>query len=196
MFDKGDYRRRRRIKRPAPYRNSVSLPKPLFADPSCSFNQFLGGKDYSGSYAYSSQNYQNYFGASYGSWPLSHTPSTLGSPLNSYFNNLTHSYSSCQRPSVSSMPPLGSPYYPQTPAPSLPQSSPYTPHHQPGLREGISPGSLTGSNGSLGGTGSSSLTGSGSVTGGYPHPFPCRQQNEGASSMSHYSSYWGDRQQL
>ncbi len=66
MFEKGNFRRRRRMKRP--YRPPVSLPKPLFAD-SCGFNginQFLAGHKGYG-------NYQNYFGGSYGSWALGHT---------------------------------------------------------------------------------------------------------------------------
>ena len=188
MFDKGDYRRRRRIKRPAPYRNPVSLPKPLFADSSCSFNQFLGPKDYQGYYGQNSQNY-GYFGASYSSWPLSHTPSTLAGPLN-YLNNLNsfNSYaSSCQRssvPNVPSMTGFGS-YYPQS-VPPIPQTSPYP---QSGLREpghsSLSPGLSSAPPGPA--------TPSGAMGTGYP--FPCRQSNESTTPMSHYP-YWGDRQQL
>ncbi|CAH1776243.1 unnamed protein product [Owenia fusiformis] len=81
MFEKGNYRRRRRMKRP--YRPPVSLPKPLFAD-SCGFGQFGLTK--------------NYFSPSaYNSWPLSHqTPSPQ-------LNMGSYNYNSCQR-----VPPMGS----------------------------------------------------------------------------------------
>lgn len=87
MFEKGNYRRRRRMKRPGPYRPPVSLPKPIFADSPCALNQFLGSKEPYGGYGQQNyhthhQNYQNYSSyfnpGSYSSWaPLSHTPTTL-----------------------------------------------------------------------------------------------------------------------
>ena len=81
MFEKGNYRRRRRMKRP--YRPSISLPKPLFADSSCALNQFALTKNYfSPSYSQYSQ---------YSPWSLG--PNASGNMPMPQINN----YGSCQR---------------------------------------------------------------------------------------------------
>lgn len=88
MFEKGNYRRRRRMKRP--YRPAISLPKPLFADSSCTFGpQFAFAKNYFAS-SYSSQ-YSQY--SSWGLNGLNHHTSNPAPGLNSPYNQ----YSSCQR---------------------------------------------------------------------------------------------------
>ncbi|PVD36698.1 hypothetical protein C0Q70_03684 [Pomacea canaliculata] len=61
MFEKGNYRRRRRMKRP--YRPPISLPKPLFADSSCAFGPVSLAKGYFGqSYSTHHQQYPQYPG--------------------------------------------------------------------------------------------------------------------------------------
>ncbi|KAK6177519.1 hypothetical protein SNE40_015605 [Patella caerulea] len=82
MFEKGNYRRRRRMKRP--YRPAISLPKPLFADSSCAFNQFALTKNYF------SSPYSQY--SNYSPWSLTHNSSQNNMGM-SNINN----YGSCQR---------------------------------------------------------------------------------------------------
>ena len=106
MFEKGDYKRRRRMKRPSPYhRAGVSLSKPLFAD-SCAFTQYLGStKDYSSAFPAPNyhQSYTSYFGttpAGYGAWSVGtmhgSSPSSLPTSLGQ-FNINGYTMSSCQR---------------------------------------------------------------------------------------------------
>ena len=195
MFEKGNYRRRRRMKRPGPYRAPVSLPKPIFAD-SCALNQLnLLGPKYDQSYPGQSYgNYGSYFGTpAYSSWPPSlgsHPAAAAASaPLAGTGLGQLNSYAaSCQRvPSLSS-------YYSQMSGhmPSFSGQTGYTPSQVslPDLTPSLSP-SITGmsaghgmDNGAPGGGGSSSA-----------FPFTgCRQQDP-APSMPPYS-YWSDRQQL
>ena len=159
MFEKGNYRRRRRMKRPGPYRPPVSLPKPIFADSTCALNQFLGSKDAYGGYAQQNyhshhQNYQNYSpyfspSSAYGSWSLSHTPTTLGAAAAGaghlgQLNGAAAHYAAgaCQRvPGLS--------YYSQM---------------QAGLSAGSLSGALPGMSGSL-----SSMSGMSQAAGGYSH---------------------------
>ncbi|XP_046551082.1 forkhead box protein L2-like [Haliotis rubra] len=81
MFEKGNYRRRRRMKRP--YRAAISLPKPLFADSSCAFNQLTLTKNYF------SPPYSQY--SQYSPW--SFAPNSSSNVGMSQINN----YGSCQR---------------------------------------------------------------------------------------------------
>ena len=167
MFEKGNFRRRRRMKRP--YRPPVSLPKPLFAD-SCAFNQFLtGGKNYQ-QYG----QYQNYL-PSYGTWGLGGSGNGLGSSLShtSPFNG----YSSCQRvPSLS-------PYYSHT------QTMGYSQGVYSHAHGGVSPDLTTPFS-----TGLTSTPAGGASSGvpGSHLAFQCRQQE---GTVNPYS-YWPDRQQI
>lgn len=83
MFEKGNYRRRRRMKRP--YRTTISLHKPLFPD-SCTFNQFALTKNYF------TPSYTHQYSHQYPPWALapSSTPADMG-----HMSQV--SYSSCQR---------------------------------------------------------------------------------------------------
>ena len=179
MFEKGNYRRRRRMKRP--YRSAVSLPKSLFPDTQA-FSQLLSGaKSYHPHHQL--QNYANYLNPGYNSWLTgggggmpggSLTPGTtpggsgLGAPIQPY------PYSSCQR-----VPPTFSPYYSQMQPMTLSQSiySSHTP--MPGVND-ISTGGL--------GVSPSNPVPSPTT----PYPFSCRQPTEPAVPYP----YWGDRQQL
>eukprot|EP00918_Siedleckia_nematoides_P027625 GHVU01059544.1.p1 GENE.GHVU01059544.1~~GHVU01059544.1.p1 ORF type:complete len:266 (+),score=5.02 GHVU01059544.1:66-800(+) len=172
MFEKGNYKRRRRMKRP--YRPPPAFPKNIFGE-SCAFSQLssvLGARTY--------QNYQNYFSPSYGSaWSFGNHTGHHTNLGGSHINQL-NSYSgmnSCQR--VSSLPPT---YYSQMQTmPSLSQSI-YTPTPQvnmgdltpsmsPGLSHHPTPGA----------TASNPFSG-----------FACRQQTD---PTVHYP-YWTDRQQI
>lgn len=165
MFEKGNYRRRRRMKRP--YRPTLSLHKPLFADPAHALNQFTFNN------YFNTPSYTQYSG--YAPWALTH---------NSGASNMgmaqLPSYRSCQRVSAHSAlnglhqysgmgvgmgMGLGTPT-PQMPS-SMPSPSNYTsPYPQfPDY----------------------SAVGSGSS-----FSFQCRQQGE-AFNPSHYNSYWTDR---
>ncbi|XP_014785648.2 forkhead box protein unc-130, partial [Octopus bimaculoides] len=83
MFEKGNYRRRRRMKRP--YRTTISLHKPLFAD-SCTFNQFALTKNYF------SPSYAHQYSHQYPPWTLNPSSNAAGMGHMSQM-----SYSSCQR---------------------------------------------------------------------------------------------------
>ena len=193
MFEKGNYRRRRRMKRPGPYRAPVSLPKPIFAD-SCALNQLLGPK-YDQSYPGQGYgNYGSYFGTSaYSSWPPSlgsHSAAAAASaPLAGTGLGQLNSYAaSCQRvPSLSS-------YYSQMSGhmPGFSGQASYTPSQVtlPDLSPSLSPsitGMSTGHTMGNGGPGGGSSSTAFSFTG-------CRQQDS-APSMPPYP-YWSDRQQL
>lgn len=82
MFEKGNYRRRRRMRRP--YRAAISLPKPLFADGHCGpYNQFALAKPY-----FSPPPYSQY--SQYSPWALTHnTPGPQGMSQISNFNSCT-----------------------------------------------------------------------------------------------------------
>lgn len=76
MFEKGNYRRRRRMRRP--YRASISLPKPLFVDGHCSpYNQFSLTKPYFSPPAYSQY-------SQYSPWSLAPNSASPMSQINSY----------------------------------------------------------------------------------------------------------------
>ena len=149
MFEKGNYRRRRRMKRPGPYRAPVSLTgKPLFGD-SCGFGQLLGTKDYQsyGAAAAHGQNYSNYpsyFGSAYSGWSAG-------------------PYNSCQR-----VPSLGS-YYSTTTQPT--SLSPYQNPYSTGMSQSMGATDLGSSLASPGFT--SALTGNSSLAGStLPHHPP------------------------
>ncbi|XP_033724493.1 forkhead box protein L2-like [Pecten maximus] len=85
MFEKGNYRRRRRMRRP--YRAAISLPKPLFADNHCGpYNQFAQlTKPY-----FSPPPYSQY--SQYSPWALTHNASAhqgMGMSQISNFNSCT-----------------------------------------------------------------------------------------------------------
>lgn len=143
MFEKGNYKRRRRMKRPGPYRphGHMSLSKPMFADSACAFNQLFGvTKDYQSYSNYSAQNFPSYssyqsstYGqyAAAGTWPLSHTSSaagSLGSTAANHLGQLNGYATSCQR-----VPSLG--YYPQ----SMPLSQPGYSHNPISVSDALSP---------------------------------------------------------
>ena len=191
MFEKGNFRRRRRMKRP--YRPPVSLPKPLFAD-SCGLggiNQFFAGhKSY--------QNYQNYFGSPpYGTWPLGHAAGSL-TGMSGHVTNSSSSfngYSSCQRGMTSS---LGSYYGSQMQPVGMPLSPQAMYSHQTG-----SGGSLSADIGSPFSAGTVSAPRDPLSTSGMTPPFAagfaaaCRQQTtsdpSATSSTVHPYSYWTDK---
>lgn len=70
MFEKGNFRRRRRMKRP--YRPPVSLQPPLFSHSCGGFSKFLAGTKLPSYSGYTNcqpyGNYGTYFSPSYGSW--------------------------------------------------------------------------------------------------------------------------------
>lgn len=76
MFEKGNYRRRRRMKRP--YRPAISLSKSFFGDPThCAFGQFSFAKNY-----FSPPPYSQY-PAAYHSWSLpGHSPTPGPTSMN------------------------------------------------------------------------------------------------------------------
>ena len=75
MFEKGNYRRRRRMKRP--YRPAIALSKSFFGDAAhCAFGQFPFGKSY-----FPPPSYSQY--SAYHSWPLpGASPSPAGAASN------------------------------------------------------------------------------------------------------------------
>lgn len=76
MFEKGNYRRRRRMRRP--YRAAISLPKPFFADGHCSaYNQFALAKPY-----FSPPPYSQY--SQYNPWALAHNSGQGATQINNY----------------------------------------------------------------------------------------------------------------
>lgn len=181
MFEKGDYKRRRRMKRPTPYRTPVSLPKPLFADSAYSLNQCLGAKDYQNYSAQNYQNYTSYFSPSYGSWPLSHhTPTSLGTSHLGQIN--LNGYASCQRAAVAG---LGA-YYPQVQSMSLPQPT----YSHSGMND-LNSHSLSPAAAAAAAAGMASPSTGSASSGAFS--FPCRQQGDTTPTM-HYP-YWSDRQQ-
>lgn len=80
MFEKGNFRRRRRMKRP--YRPPVSLQPPLFSHSCGGFGKFLAGTKLPSYSGYTNcqpyGNYGTYFSPSYGSWSFPQG-STVGS---------------------------------------------------------------------------------------------------------------------
>nr|WBR49955.1 forkhead box L2 [Cyclina sinensis] len=92
MFEKGNYRRRRRMKRP--YRPAIALTKSFFGDPThCAFGQFSFAKNY-----FSPPPYSQY--SAYHSWSLpGHSPTPGPTAVNM-------NYSSCGQ--SSRMPHTGS----------------------------------------------------------------------------------------
>ena len=166
MFEKGNYRRRRRMKRP--YRPPLSLPKPLFADSGCSYGQFLMAKDY-----------QNYFSQNYGTWGLGHGSSASALGMNSLghsqFSQLNN-YSSCQRVGpLSSLSPYSQMTNMQFGSQSMyPSVSDFAPAVSQALPSMSAP--------------TPSVN-----TAASAFPYPCRQQTEAPSV--HYP-YWTDRQQI
>ena len=216
MFEKGNYRRRRRMKRPGPYRAPLPLTGKSFFGESCAFGQLLSTKDYHQNYANgASQNYSSYtsyLGSAYGSWSPAHYSSCQRvPPLSGY-------YSASQQPSIN---PYHSHYSSQSMGPNE-LSSPLT---GPGFSSALAAGNSAplgqsisafsstmgfnstplGGSGTIGSSSSniaalSSIpsTSSPSITSGTNlPPFPCRQQSasEHSSSAMHY--YYGtDRQPL
>ncbi|CAL1532381.1 unnamed protein product, partial [Lymnaea stagnalis] len=167
MFEKGNYRRRRRMKRP--YRPTLSLHKPLFSDHTHALNQFAFNN------YFNAPSYSQYSG--YSPWALAHN----AGPTNMGVSQLP-SYRSCQRMSAHTAlnglhqysgmgvgmgmgVGLGTPGA-QVP-PSMPSPSNY-PSPYPQFPE-------------------YSAVGGGSTFG-----FQCRQQGD-AFNSTHYNSYWADR---
>ena len=174
MFEKGNYRRRRRMKRP--YRPPISLPKPLFADSNCGFGPMsFAAKAYLGQgYHHHHQQYPQYPG-----WALTphphHSPGMASpnmgmSQLGGYGGG-----GACQRvpASINGLNP-----YPAMQSGGMggmqisPTPSPYShnPHGQFNVNEYASVGAAT-----------SAAFG-----------FPCRQQSVG-DNFSPVYSYWSDR---
>ena len=171
MFEKGNYRRRRRMKRPIPYpRPAVNLPKSLFAD---SFNQFFGPGGGHKTYGTQNYNYNHYnhlynSSSAYTPWPFG-GPS--GSSLGSAASGALVGYSSCQRV------PALNPYYSPTAAAQM---------NGYGNDFGSS---ASGSSVGLG-TGCGGATGSQTPSATSPFALQCRQQAAAADS---YPSYSWDR---
>ncbi|XP_045161615.2 forkhead box protein L2-like isoform X2 [Mercenaria mercenaria] len=80
MFEKGNYRRRRRMKRP--YRPAIALTKSFFGDPAhCAFGQFSFAKNY-----FSPPPYSQY--SAYHSWSLpGHSPTPGPTTMNMNYNS-------------------------------------------------------------------------------------------------------------
>ncbi|XP_060586301.1 forkhead box protein L2-like [Ruditapes philippinarum] len=80
MFEKGNYRRRRRMKRP--YRPAIALTKSFFGDPAhCAFGQFSFAKNY-----FSPPPYSQY--SAYHSWSLpGHSPTPGPTSMNMNYNS-------------------------------------------------------------------------------------------------------------
>ncbi|KAK7094028.1 uncharacterized protein [Littorina saxatilis] len=173
MFEKGNYRRRRRMKRP--YRPPISLPKPLFADSNCGFGPMsFAAKAYLGqSYHHHHQQYSQYPG-----WALTaHHPHHAAGMTSSNMGMTYGGGSTCQRvpASINGLNP-----YPSMQSGGMPGGmqisptpSPYshTPHSQFNVNEYASVGAGT----------SAAAFG-----------FPCRQQSV-SDNFSPVYSYWSDR---
>ena len=171
MFEKGNYRRRRRMKRP--YRPPISLPKPLFADSNCGFGPMsFAAKAYLGQGYHHHQQYPQYPG-----WALTHhhtpgmtSPNMGMSQLGGYGGGST-----CQRvpASINGLNPysgmqsggVGGMQISPTPSPYM-----HNPHSQFNVNEYASVGAAT-----------SAAFG-----------FPCRQQSV-SDNFSPVYSYWSDR---
>ncbi|XP_055865110.1 uncharacterized protein LOC106053069 [Biomphalaria glabrata] len=166
MFEKGNYRRRRRMKRP--YRPTLSLHKPLFSDHTHALNQFA---------------FNNYFNApsysqysSYSPWALTHNSGAANmgvsqlpayrscqrmSAANSALNGL-HQYSTMGMGMSVGLGAAGAQVAPSMPSPSnYPSPYPQFPEYS-------------------------------AVGGGSTFGFQYRQQGD-AFNSSHYNSYWADR---
>ncbi|GFN96078.1 forkhead box l2 protein [Plakobranchus ocellatus] len=208
MFEKGNYRRRRRMKRP--YRPTLSLNKPFFSDPTHALNQFAFN-----SYFNTASSYSQY--SSYSPWTLTshhHHHNTAAAaaaasagPLgvsqlpsyrnchqrfaNSAFNGLHAQYGMGGMGAA-----LGAHAAGGTPTQvmaSSPMGSPsgyspgaYTPHHQLSYHDYSSVGSGAAAAATLGFQCGGSSGGAGSAG--------IRQAVDGFASAHHYSSYWaGER---
>ncbi|CAG5127316.1 unnamed protein product [Candidula unifasciata] len=167
MFEKGNYRRRRRMKRP--YRPTLSLHKPLFADPAHALNQFTFNN------YFNTPSYTQYSG--YAPWALTHNAGASNMSMAQL-----PSYRSCQRVSAHSAlnglhqysgmgVGMGMGVGLGTPAPQMPSSMP-------------SPSNYT--------SPYPQFPDYGAVGSGSSFSFQCRQQGE-AFNSSHYNSYWADR---
>lgn len=192
MFEKGNYRRRRRMKRPGPYRTPVGLSKTYLSD-SCTLNQLLGPKYDQGYASQAYGNYGSYFStpSAYSSWPPSlsghsaaaaaaaSAPGLAGTGLSTGLSPLNSYAASCR---------MGS-YYSQMP--SFTGQTGYTPSQVtlPDLNPSLSP-SISGMSGPTLG---SSTPGSGGSSAAFSFT-GCRQQDT-APTMPPYP-YWSDRQQL
>ncbi|XP_005101910.2 uncharacterized protein LOC101861370 [Aplysia californica] len=179
MFEKGNYRRRRRMKRP--YRPTLSLHKPLFSDPTHPFNQFTLNN------YFNTPSYSQY--PSYSPWAFTsntgHTNMASGmSQLPTYRScqrmaaaaahhhsalNGLHQYSTSMGVGMGMGMGLGAPGPggPQV-APSMPSPSNYASPYQSQFPE------------------------YGAVGTGSSLSFQCRQQAE-AFNSPHYNAYWADR---
>ncbi|XP_076445909.1 uncharacterized protein LOC143283549 [Babylonia areolata] len=187
MFEKGNYRRRRRMKRP--YRPPISLPKPLFADSNCAFGPMSFAAK-----AYLGQGYHHpQYATQYPGWPLTphhhhhhhhhpHTPSMTSSNMPMSQLGGYGGGGACQR----------------VPA-SINGLNPY-PSMQSAAAGGmggmqISPSPSPYSHSSHGQTAFNvnDYTASvGAATSAAAFGFPCRQQSMG-DNFSPVYSYWGDR---
>ncbi|KAH9514143.1 hypothetical protein Btru_030392 [Bulinus truncatus] len=169
MFEKGNYRRRRRMKRP--YRPTLSLHKPLFSDHTHALNQFAFNN------YFNTPSYSQYSG--YSPWALTHNTGATNmgvsqlpayrscqrmSAANSALNGLHHQYSTM---GVGMGMGVGLGAAGTQVAPSMPSPSNY-PSPYPQFSE-------------------YSAVGGGSTFG-----FQYRQQGE-AFNSAHYNSYWADR---
>nr|AXF79607.1 forkhead box protein L2 [Rapana venosa] len=183
MFEKGNYRRRRRMKRP--YRPPISLPKPLFADSNCAFGPMsFAAKAYLGQGYHHPQQYPQYPG-----WPL--TP---------HHHHHHHHHSSSAAASVTSpnmaMSQLGG-YGGASACQRVPASinglNPY-PSMQTGAMGGmqISPSASPYSHSSHGQFSVNDYTSVGAAATSAAFSFPCRQQSMG-DNFSPVYGYYGDR---
>nr|KAG5696208.1 hypothetical protein BaRGS_021693 [Batillaria attramentaria] len=178
MFEKGNYRRRRRMKRP--YRPPISLPKPLFADSGCAFGPVsLAAKAYLGQGYAHHQQYPQYPGWALTPHPHHHSAgmsaSNMGamSQLGGYPGGAG---SACQRvpASINGLNP-----YPTMQSGGVggmqisPTPSPYSHGHHTQFNVNDYTASV------------------GVATSAAAFAFPCRQQNDNFSPV-HYS-YWSDR---
>lgn len=171
MFEKGNFRRRRRMKRP--YRPPVSLAKPLFAAESCAFNQFLPGP----------KSYLHGAAASYGGWSLNGG----GGGGGGHFNQLANSYGSCQR--MSGFNPYYSPHQMQQSMSQQLTQSMYPAAPLADFSSSFGAGHSPQGHGGAAGGGPAAMPPPGAGL------FPCSRQQSDSSAMGCYT-YWSDRQQL
>ncbi|KAL8584140.1 hypothetical protein ACOMHN_011754 [Nucella lapillus] len=184
MFEKGNYRRRRRMKRP--YRPPISLPKPLFADSNCAFGPMsFAAKAYLGQGYHHHQQYSQYPG-----WPL--TPH--------HHHHHHHHASSMTSSNMATMSQLGS-YGAGGTCQRVPASinglNPYPPSMQSGGMGGmqISPTSSPYAHSPHAGqfnVNDYTSVGAAAATSAAAFGFQCRQQSMG-DNFSPVYSYWGDR---
>lgn len=170
MFEKDNYRRRRRMKRP--YRPALSLHKQLFSDSTNAFNQFPFNNYFSPS------SYTQYSG--YSPWPLSHNNAGTNMAGLSQFSN----YHSSQRVTAHSAL-NGLQQYPSMGV-------------GVGMSVGLSgaSGQMTPSmtSPSTYGTSYHQFSEYGAAVGGSSSfGFQYRQQGDAFNTASHYNPYWTDR---